>query len=89
MESVYAVIKEPTPIHRAHNRIIGLRPMTSAFDASNIAPKAMPNNPALKTIPKLDGFIFHADAMELAVYEITITFMPSHIFIKKQIKITP
>ncbi len=82
-----AVKKTPTPIQQAQSTIIGFLPTISAFDASNIAPKAIPNNPILKAIPKLPALIDHSFPMALEVYDITITSIPSHMFIRKQITI--
>ena len=68
-------------------KIMDFLPILSALGAKNIAPIDIPNNPALNTIPKDCGLIDQSFEILGAVYEITITSMPSSIFIKKQMRI--
>ena len=87
MFSLNAVKRTLKPIINALINISFLRPNLSANGAKNIAPIAIPINPALNTTPSVLGPRLKSWAMAGAQYDTTRTSIPSKMFIKKQIAI--
>jgi hypothetical protein len=67
----------PTPETTRHSRINGRRPMRSAQGAINKEPAAMPNKPALSSMPICAPLNAHSADTEAAVKAITSTSKPS------------
>jgi len=69
----------PAAMSSRHSKMTLWRPMRSASGATNSEPAAMPNRPALNSVPSWAPLSFHSAATLEAVKAITSTSKPSSI----------